>query len=118
MAFDQHSTGARLGTPGKEGRLGPMITSVGLVGAGATLLLGLLMLAVRLQPDTGRGEDIGGGFALVFLTILICIFACLGFGAGTARLSLAVGRRQRLWSFACLALALAGVACALASWLI
>ncbi len=118
MAFDPSPTGARLGTPDKEGALGPMMTSVRLVGAGATVLLGVLMLAVRLQPDTGHGEDIGGGFALVLLTILICIFASLGLGAGIARLSLAVGRPRRFWSFACLGFALAGVACAVASWLV
>jgi hypothetical protein len=118
MAFDQRSAGPGLWTRDKASALGPMIASIGFVGAGATMLAGLLMLAVRLQPDTGHGEDIGGGLALVILTILMCIFACLGFGAGIARLSLAVGRRKRLWSSVSLGLTLTGVACAVVSWLI
>ncbi|HVS06452.1 MAG TPA: hypothetical protein VHK65_09855 [Candidatus Dormibacteraeota bacterium] len=80
------------------------------VGAAATLYLGADMLAVQLQPDTRRFQDlIRVGQVLVLF--LVGITACVGVGAGIGGLALTTGR-GRLGFGAAIAITLVGLGCA------
>ena len=77
-----------------------------------TLLLGLLAMAVRLQPDTGHGEDIGRPLGIAVLLPLTCLAACLGLGVGVGCLAM-LRQRGRVLPMLGIALTLAGLTCAL-----
>lgn len=80
------------------------------VGAVATLFLGADMLAVQLQPETRKIQDlIRVGQVLVLF--LVGITACFGVGSGLAGLALTTGR-GRLGFGTAIALTLVGVGCA------
>jgi hypothetical protein len=87
-------------------------------GAIATLLLGLVLVGIRLQPDTGHEEDISGGIALAYFSLSGCISLCAGLGGGIGSLAFSTTRRGRLASQALIGLTLAGFACGVASWLV
>ena|SRR5438132_2289285 len=92
-------------------KLSTRVGTLALVGGLGTLMLGALALAVRMEPDTGHGEDIGRGFALAFLLPIMALTACLGLGAGVGGI---VGAKRwgRRASCGALVLVFIGTMCA------
>jgi hypothetical protein len=90
-----------------------LLTALAIAGGLAALLLGLLLFDVRITPDTGHGEDIGGFIAFAVALPFLAISAVLGVGTGLGALALSTGR-GRLAPTAAIVLALIGLALALA----
>ena len=51
--------------------------------ATAALLAGTFALGMRLQPDTGHGEDIGRPFGFAASFVVLIPAACVGLGAAS-----------------------------------
>jgi hypothetical protein len=71
-----------------------ILCSFALIGGIATLLLGLLLLMVRLTPDTGHGEDIGGFIVFAVTVPYLAISAVIGVGTGIGGLGVSSGRAR------------------------
>jgi hypothetical protein len=70
------------------------VCALAVIGGLATLVLGLMLLAVRLTPDTGHGEDIGGFIVFAVAVPYLAISAFLGVGTGIGGFALSTGRSR------------------------